>query len=153
MTDKEFEELMVVRGGKVSDFRKTYVKEIIEHVSDNARREFEVIWRENLRTGIPRSILSDMISEKINAIKDSIMASALFEDKALVERVVEVGCPPVLCDLLGVDKIIQRVPETYLRALFASRLAARYVYEHGLAANEIDFFNFLQRFMTCSVKN
>jgi glutamate dehydrogenase len=152
MTDKEFEELMVVRNGKISDFRKTYVQEIIDHISDNARREFEIIWRENARMGIPRSILSDRISEKINAIKDSIMSAGLFEDKSLVRKVIEVGCPPVLCGLLGIGRIIQRVPESYLRALFASRLAARYVYEHGLEANEIDFFNFLQQYMTCSVK-
>jgi len=150
MTDKEFEELMVVRNGKISDFRKTYVGEIIADISDNARREFEVIWRENARTGLPRSILSDRVSEKINDIKDSIRASSLFEDKALVRKVVEVGCPPVLCKLLGIGRILQRVPESYLRALFASRLAGRYVYEHGLEANEIDFFNFLQQFMTCS---
>jgi glutamate dehydrogenase len=136
----------------VSAFRKTYVAEIVDHICDNARREFEIIWRENQRTGTPRSILSDIISEKINAIKDSIMASGLFEDKALVRKVIEVGCPPVLCDLLGIGKIIDRVPETYLRALFGSRLAARYVYEHGLAANEIDFFNFLQQYMTCTAK-
>ena len=80
------------------------------------------------------------------------MASALFEDKTLVRKVIEVGCPPVLCNLLGIDRIIERLPEAYLRALFASRLAARYVYEHGLAANEIDFFNFLQQYMTCAVK-
>jgi glutamate dehydrogenase len=152
LTDKEFEELMIVRNGKVSSFRKAYVQEIIEHISDNARREFQVIWRENRKRGIPRSILSDMVSEKINAIKDSIMASGLFEDKALVRKVIEVGCPPVLCDLLGIRRIIQRVPETYLRALFASRLAARYVYEYGLDANEIDFFNFLQQYMTCSAR-
>jgi glutamate dehydrogenase len=152
MTDREFEDLMVVRDGKISDFRKTYVKEIVDHIADNARREFEVIWRENARTGLPRSVLSDRVSEKINAIKDGIMASELFEDKALVRKVIEVGCPPVLCALHGIDKIIARVPESYLRALFASRLAARYVYEHGLEANEIDFFNFLQRFMTCTVK-
>jgi glutamate dehydrogenase len=152
LTDKEFEELMIVKNGKVSAFRKTYVAEIIEHICDNARREFEIIWRENQRTGIPRSILSDMVSEKINAIKDSIMASRLFEDKALVRKVIEVGCPPVLCDLLSIGKIIERVPEAYLRALFGSRLAARYVYEHGLAANEIDFFNFLQQYMTCSAR-
>ena len=152
MTDKEFEELMIVRNGRLSDFRKAYVEEIVEHIADNARREFEVIWRENAKTGIPRSVLTDTVSEKINAIKDSIMSSELFEDKALVRKVIEVGCPPVLCGLLGIGRLIQRMPETYLRALFASRLAARYVYEHGLDANEIDFFNFLQRFMTCSVK-
>jgi hypothetical protein len=38
------------------------------------------------------------------------------------------------------------VPESYLRAVFASRLASRYVYACGLEANEIDFYNFLKSF-------
>jgi hypothetical protein len=46
----------------------------------------------------------------------------------------------------GIAKILQRVPTTYLRALFASRLAGTYVYTHGLDANEVDFFGFLQEF-------
>ena len=73
--DKEFEELMVVRNGRISGFGEAYLKEIVTKISDNARREFEVIWHENTRTGIPRSIPSNRVSEKINAIKDSIRAS------------------------------------------------------------------------------
>jgi glutamate dehydrogenase len=47
---------------------------------------------------------------------------------------------------IGPDKIHKRVPLTYLKALFASRLAGRYVYKYGLEANEIDFFEFLKEF-------
>jgi hypothetical protein len=42
--------------------------------------------------------------------------------------------------------LVGHVPASYLKALFASRLAGRYVYEFGLDANEIHFYNFLQEF-------
>ncbi len=150
LTDEEFAARMVVADEKVSDFRAKYVQDILTEIRDNARQEFEAIWRENARTRTPRSILSDQISEKINLVKDSIASSNLFEDQALLRRVIEVGCPKVLVDLLGVDAILARVPEAYLRALFASRLAGRYVYAHGLEANEIDFYTFLQEFRKAS---
>lgn len=146
MTDKEWEELMCVKGEKESEFRKQYVKEVIDIIKQNARMEFEIIWKENTRTGIPRAILTDMISEKINQIKDSIRESDLIKDKALLRKVIEVGVPASLIKLVGVNRIINKLPENYLRALFASRLAGRYVYAHGLEANEIDFYKFLEEF-------
>ncbi len=63
-----------------------------------------------------------------------------------MKKTLECCIPPVLVKKVGVAKIIQRVPASYLKALFASRLAGRYVYEFGLEANEIHFFNFLQEF-------
>ncbi len=146
MTDAEWDELMCVKDGKISDFRKKYVAEDLDFIRKNAALEFEVIWRENARTGTPRSILTDLISEKINRIKDTIGESALFEDKELVRKAIECCVPPVLVARIGFAKILQRVPTTYLRALFASRLAGHYVYAHGLDANEVDFFGFLQEF-------
>jgi glutamate dehydrogenase len=146
LTDEEWNDLMCVREGKISDFRKSYVQEDLEYVRDNAALEFEVIWREHERTGIPRSILSDMISEKINQIKDAINESDLIEDKELLKTTIECCIPPILVKKVGFAKILQRVPETYLKALFASRLAGRYVYRFGLEANEIHFYHFLQEF-------
>jgi glutamate dehydrogenase len=146
MTDAEWDELMCVKGGRISDFRKKYVAEDLDFIRKNAALEFEIIWKENARTGIPRSVLSDLISEKINRIKDAIGDSALFEDKELVRKAIECCIPPVLIATVGVAKILQRIPTTYLRALFASRLAGAYVYAHGLDANEVDFFGFLQEF-------
>ncbi len=66
LTDEEWDELMCVKDGKISDFRKKYVAEDLDFIRKNAALEFEVIWKENARTGIPRSILSDLVSEKIN---------------------------------------------------------------------------------------
>jgi glutamate dehydrogenase len=40
--------------------------------------------------------------------------------------------------------VLQRVPESYLRAVFASTIGSKFVYEHGLHANEIDFLHFVR---------
>ena len=146
LTDEEWDDLMCIKDGKTTGFRKQFVKEDLDFIRENAAREFEIIWKENARTGIPRSILSDTISEKINQIKDALNGSNLIEDKDLLKKTLECCIPPVLMKKVGVAKIIQRVPASYLRALFASRLAGRYVYEFGLNANEIHFYNFLQEF-------
>jgi glutamate dehydrogenase len=91
MTDKEWDELMCVKDGAESDFRLQYIKEILEAIRENARLEFEIIWQENARLGLPRAILTDLISEKINEIKDSIRESDLFKDRALLKKVIEAG--------------------------------------------------------------
>ncbi|HRD01515.1 MAG TPA: NAD-glutamate dehydrogenase [Candidatus Saccharicenans sp.] len=146
MTDKEWDDLMCVKGEIEPEFRQRYIKEILETIRGNARREFEIIWQENARKGIPRAILTDLISEKINVIKDSIRESDLFHDRDLLKKVIEVGVPKSLIELVGVDRFLNNLPENYLRALFASRLAAPYVYAHGLDANEVDFYRFIEDF-------
>lgn len=144
MTDKEWDELMCVKNGQESDFRKQYIAEIIETIKENARLEFEIIWKEHERTGIPRAVLTDLISEKINQIKDAVYNSSLFNDRALLKKVIEIGVPQSLLNLVGLNRFLNRLPENYLRAMFASRLANRYVYRFGLQANEVDFYQFVE---------
>ena len=143
LTDAEFDELMCVRDGGITPFRQAYISEIIDFIKDNADKEFELIWRENKAKGIPRAVLTDAVSEKINQIKDAVASSGLFENKALVRKVITKGAPASLVEKVGVDRILKRVPEAYLKALFASRIAGQYVYKHGLDANEINFFEFI----------
>ncbi len=146
LDDQEYLSLMCVKKTKIPPFRKRYVEEILEIIRENAHLEFEIIWMEHERTQLPRSVLTDRISKKINAITDAINASDLFKDKELSRKVIECCCPRVLIDQVGFDKILQRVPRRYLEALFASRLASRYVYKYGLEANEIDFYGYLQEY-------
>jgi glutamate dehydrogenase len=146
LTDEEYDALMCVREGRSIEFRTKYVAEIIDFIRDAAHKEFEVIWAENAAKGTPRAILTDVISEKINQIKDAIAASNLYANKALAKKVIAAGVPAVLGEKIGLDKIMKRVPESYLRALFAARIAGAYVYKYGLEANEVDFFDFLKSF-------
>jgi glutamate dehydrogenase len=146
LNDKEYEEHMCVKKGLIPDLRKKYIREILEIIRTNASQEYHAIQRESLKSGTPRAMLTDRLSDKINAVTDAVYASELFRDRKLFRNVISCCCPSVLIDFLGLEKIFMRVPDSYLRAIFASRLASRYVYECGLEANEIDFFNFLKSF-------
>lgn len=151
LSDEEYEKLLCVNNGEVPEFRKQYVQEIINIIRENASLEFEVIWRENESRHLPRSILSDMISEKINQVTDAIARSELWKDKSLFRQVIQCCFPQVLINHLSLDLLLERVPDTYLRALFASSLASRYIYRFGLEANEIHFFEFLKEYQDLSV--
>ena len=146
LTDKEYDRLMCVENGKIPQFRKRYIEGILDIIRENARLEFEIIWKENQEKNMPRSTLSDLISQKINQIKDAIYVSELFNDEELFRKVVECCCPQVLIEHVGFENIMKRVPLSYLKAIFASRLASRYVYKYGQDANEVDFFEFLKEY-------
>jgi glutamate dehydrogenase len=144
LQNEEYDRLMCVRNGNIPSFRQKYVEQILEIIRENARLEFEVIWKENAARKIPRAALSDLISEKINQIKDSVSKSDLLNNKTLFKKVTACCIPHALIGEIGFAKILKRVPATYLKAVFASQLASRYVYKYGLDANEINFYEFLR---------
>jgi len=146
LTDDEYEKKMCVRNNRVPAFRKRYISEILEIIRENATLEYRVISRENREKGLPRVVLTDRISDKINGVTDAIYASGLFKDRRLFRNVIQCCCPTVLIDEIGFTRIMRRVPEAYLRAVFASRMASRYVYSCGLDGNEIDFYNYIKDF-------
>jgi glutamate dehydrogenase len=145
LTDAEYERLMCVRDGLTPEFRRKYVEQILEIIRSNARLEFEVIWRENAARKIPRAVLSDLISEKINALKDAVSKSELVKDRALFRKATSCCIPRVLIEEIGFAKLMKRVPAAYLKAVFASQLASRYVYKYGLSADELTFYEFLNQ--------
>ena len=144
LTDEEYDRLMCVKDGVISPFRRAYIEEILEIVKANARDEFQLIWRENARTRTPRAVLTDLVSEKINKIKDAINASDLADNEPLFRKALQCCVPKALIELVGFEAIMKRVPKVYLKALFAASVAGRYVYRFGLVANEIDFYGFLK---------
>jgi len=84
MTDAEHQEHMqVVDPQNIPPFYKEYVEQIQERIEENAELEFECIWREHSRSGLPRCVLTDKLSEKINELNDTITASSLYQDKEL----------------------------------------------------------------------
>jgi len=54
--------------------------------------------------------------------------------------------PKTLLELVGYDKIIERVPKSYLKAMFAKYLAAKYYYEVGDHSNLYLFYEFMKRY-------
>ncbi len=144
LSDEEYEEYMRVHEGKISDFRKSYVNEIIERIKENARAEFNLLWREHEETRVPFTILTNRISKKINDITDSVYNSDLVNDYKLRETVIVKYTPPTLLKLVGIENILKRVPENYLNSIVATKIAIDFVYRHGTKANEVDFYSYLK---------
>ena len=75
--DEGFTEHMCVReDGTVPQFYNDYVKEVQAIIRNNARLEFEAIWREHEATGQPRSILSDTLSIAITKLQEEQIGRA-----------------------------------------------------------------------------
>eukprot|EP01080_Neovahlkampfia_damariscottae_P010211 gene10211-2631_t len=148
----EFEIHMAVKNDIIPEFYKNYVQEVVSIIKNNAQLEFNCIWNENMRTGIHRSKLSDLISNKINDLNDRIKDSSLWNNKELVHTVMATALPNTLINQLGLDTILQRVPDNYLRAIFSCHLASHYVYKFGLDATEFEFFEFMENLLQQSKK-
>ncbi|KYQ88330.1 NAD+ dependent glutamate dehydrogenase [Tieghemostelium lacteum] len=147
MSDEEFQQHMCVKDDKIPEFYQNYIKDVHHIIEENARQEFNCIWMEHEKTKTPRSILSDLISNKINSLNDSIQTSSLWDNIELRKKILSSACPKNLLNLLGIDKIMERVPVPYLKAIFGSYLASRFVYECGLSSPEFAFFTFIQKLL------
>eukprot|EP01102_Stenamoeba_stenopodia_P010931 TRINITY_DN3333_c0_g1_i1.p1 TRINITY_DN3333_c0_g1~~TRINITY_DN3333_c0_g1_i1.p1 ORF type:complete len:1413 (-),score=426.56 TRINITY_DN3333_c0_g1_i1:107-4300(-) len=148
MNDTEFSQHMqVLDPQNIPEFYNKYVKEIQERIEENAALEFECIWKEHEQTKIPRHVLTDKVSDKINSLNDLIQDSSLWNNLNMRSKVLAEAIPRTLIDLLGLETILKRVPENYVRAIFGAYLASRYVYQHGLNANEFAFFEFMQNYL------
>lgn len=143
LSDEEYAENLCVKNGKEPDFRQKYVKDVLDIIQKNARMEFELIWKEHQASKTPMAILTDRLSERINRMKDSIHESNLWDNEFLRKQIIEQHCPPTLVNKLGIDTIMERVPDNYLQAILASWLASHFIYRYGLNADEIDFHEFL----------
>lgn len=146
--DEEFAKHMAVTDeANKPQFYKDYVQEIIRIVEGNADKEFECIWKECERTGIPRTYMTNMVSNKINEINNFVQASPLFDNEKVRRAVLVEAIPKTLQAQLGMDAILNRVPQSYLKAIFGCHIACEYVYKYGINANEFCFFDLMQKYL------
>ncbi|TKX21702.1 NAD-specific glutamate dehydrogenase [Elsinoe australis] len=147
--EQGFVENMCVRpDGTAPPFYDEYVKEVQNIIKRNARLEFEAIWRESERTGESRSVLSDRLSLAITKLDEELqLQQELWEDKELRHGVLSEALPGLLLRKLGLEVILERVPENYLRAIFGSYLSSRFIYEKGINASQFAFFSFMSERM------
>ncbi|KAK7742036.1 NAD-dependent glutamate dehydrogenase [Cytospora paraplurivora] len=127
--------------GNAPDFYKAYVKEVQEKICENARLEFEAIWREHEATGVSRSVLSDKLSVAITTLDEELQHSDLWKNERIRKAVLRDALPQLLLDKIGLDTIIERVPDAYLCAIFGSYLASRFVYEFGSQPSQFAFYD------------
>ncbi len=145
LSDEEHDKWMCVHNDMVPPFREQYIKQILRIIEENASLEFDLIKKAHKKNNIPRPILTEMVSDKINKVTDAVYSSVLYKNEEFFKDVLKRCCPDVLIKQVGFDAVMERVPVLYLRAIFASRLASRYVYTFGLEANEIDFHNYVDQ--------
>ncbi|KKA22394.1 Glutamate dehydrogenase [Rasamsonia emersonii CBS 393.64] len=142
LDDKEFVENMCVHeDGTVPEFYQAYVKEVQEIIKRNATLEFEAIWREHEKTGLLRSVLSDRLSNAITNLDEELQKTGLWNNVQLRRTVLQEALPKLLLEKVGLDTILKRVPESYLKSIFGSYLASRFVYEYGSNPSQFAFFD------------
>ncbi|KAK5154670.1 glutamate dehydrogenase (NADP(+)) gdh1 [Oleoguttula sp. CCFEE 6159] len=146
--DPGFIENMCIReDGTAPSFYNEYVKQVQQTIKTNARLEFEAIWREHEETKVPRSILSDKLSVAITKLDEELQGTELWDNVELRKAVLSDALPNLLLEKIGLDTILERVPDNYLRAIFGSYLASRFVYEYGISASQFAFFAFMNKRM------
>eukprot|EP00043_Microstomoeca_roanoka_P010747 m.101903 g.101903 ORF g.101903 m.101903 type:complete len:1058 (+) comp14992_c1_seq1:155-3328(+) len=145
LQDEEFAKHMQVKDGVIPEMYSTYVKEVQGIINNNAKLEFECMWKHHKKTNEPMSIISDLLSNKIVHLRDAILASdRIWRMETLKQHVLRQAIPKTLQNFLSLDDVIQRLPHVYLKALFASYLASRFVYSQGLLASDLAFFEYVQ---------
>ncbi|KAI9727282.1 MAG: NAD-dependent glutamate dehydrogenase [Chrysothrix sp. TS-e1954] len=131
--------------GTAPEFYTQYVKQVQEVIKNNAMLEFEAIWREREKTGVARSVLSDTLSVAITTLDEELQNTELWHDLKLRKSVLSDALPNLLLEKIGFDTIVERVPDGYLRGIFGSYLASRFVYEHGSSPSQFAFFDFMRK--------
>jgi glutamate dehydrogenase len=97
--------------GTVPEFYKNYVKQVQKTIQNNARLEFEAIWREHQATGQPRSILSDTLSNAITKLDEELQNTDLWNQVDFRTAVLSEALPNLLLEQIGMDKILERVSQ------------------------------------------
>lgn len=141
LDDESFVEHMCTKDdGSIPLFYQDYVKQVQKKIKENATLEFEAIWREHEITKQSRSILSDTLSIAITKMDEELQKSSLWDNVPFRHSVLSEALPNLLLEKIGLETILDRVPDNYLRAIFGSFLASRFIYKHGINASQVAFF-------------
>jgi len=138
-------EHMCIKDGVIPAFYSRYVANVQRIIETNARLEFEAIWREHARTKKPRCVLSDELSLEIIKLNEELQKTTLWDNISLRKTIMQEALPETLLDQLGLETILERVPVAYLKAIFGSFLASRFIYLHGIGASQFAFFDFMNQ--------
>lgn len=147
--DEEFSKNMQVSAGTVPEFYSLYIEEVHRIIENNAAQEFDCLWSEHVRNPEKAiSCLSDELSIAILRLNAELQeANVLWDNVVLRELVLKDALPPLLVERVGgLSVLLRRLPEAYIKALFGSYLASRFVYKHGVTPNQFAFFEFMSSY-------
>jgi glutamate dehydrogenase len=142
--DDEFEKNMSVKGDNVPAFYQEYVKQVQNIIERNASIEFDALWREHQITKTPISILSDELSNAIVHLQSQLQESNLWDNEQLRTTVLTRAFPKLLLDTLSLPTLLERIPESYVRAIFGASLASQFIYKYGAHPDNFAFFEFMR---------
>ncbi|QRV92303.1 glutamate dehydrogenase (NAD+) [Ceratobasidium sp. AG-Ba] len=144
LSDSEYIDLMLFKDGKPTPFYESYVRDIQQKITENASLEASCIQREHSRLNgsKPRTLISDELSSKLNDLQAELESSDLFDDLPSRRGVLGRAIPATLVKQVGLDALLERLPEAYQRALFSSWVAAHFIYKYGVNGTSVNFFNF-----------
>jgi len=144
LSTQEYVDLMIFKDGKPSKFYKSYVSDVQDKITENAAAEFQCIWREHARLqgSKPRTTISDELSSTLNDLQAELEGSDLFADGPSRKGVLRRAIPKTLVDQVGLETLLERLPEPYQLALFSSWVASHFIYKYGVTSSAVDFFHF-----------
>jgi glutamate dehydrogenase len=136
LSTQEYVDLMIFKDGKPSEFYKSYVRDVQEKITENAAAEFQCIWREHARLqgSKPRTTISDELSSTLNDLQAELESSDLFADVPSRKGVIRRAIPKTLVDQVGLETLLERLPEPYQLALFSSWVASHFVSSSHLSS-------------------
>ncbi|SAM05108.1 hypothetical protein [Absidia glauca] len=144
-SDDEFEQHMCIKPGHPAPaFYERYVEQVQKTIEQNARVEFEALWREHKKTGMPISLLSDNMSTAIVQLNEQLQHSGLWDNVDLRHAVLTKAFPQLLLEKIGLEALMDRVPENYVKAIFGAYLASQFVYKYGAHPDHFAFFDFMR---------
>jgi glutamate dehydrogenase len=147
LSDEEHGQLMAMPpGAPIPAFRERYIEEVITAVRRKADQEFGLLWKTHAARGTPLSELSEAVSRRINEITASIEGSDLYGQESIRRNALRKHVPPSLVSRVGLESLMERLPESYQKAIVARTIASAFVYECGLEAGFEDYRQFVEEF-------
>jgi len=130
-------------GADTLDFHRQHVQHILQIISDNAKQEFDAIWKSTSNPAYQRcKPLYKSIAHQSDA-KQHISRISTIERETLARWVLKFAVPFLIVQHIGIHGITKRVPENYIHAIVKAWTASRYVYRHGKRGSEVAFFLFM----------
>ncbi|ORX34425.1 glutamate dehydrogenase [Kockovaella imperatae] len=145
--DEEYINNMIFKDGKPSHFYQSYVKDIQSKICENAAAEYHCItkeWHRNNGTK-SRTTISDELSSTLNNLQHELEISDLYENIQSRKNVLRRAMPKTLVDTIGLETLMERLPEQYQRAVWSAWVSSNYIYACSMQASNVDFFHFFSK--------
>lgn len=117
LNDEEYIANMLFKDGSPTPFYEAYVKDIQALIARNASAEFVALNKEYARNNgkVLRTRIADELASALNNLQAELETSALYEQVESRKNVLARAFPKTLIDFVGLDKLLERLPEPVSR--------------------------------------